>query len=184
MAKDESNIHVYGDLDNSVFVSASGATVAAMPADLAVPGADFTEVGWISEDGVKEGIDANSETFRAWQGATVVRKQITQSDRSFVFTALEENAVTAGLKYRGAASTTDTLSKTRSTVVKNQTKTDIRSWVVDLFDDAHHKRYAIPEGFYEVTGEQTYAASGITMLEITVTPIGEYTEIVTDPTIV
>ena len=177
MAKNEANIRSYGDLENAVFVGAHGAT---LPDGFAEPGAGFDEIGWISEDGVNEAVDAASETFRAWQGATVVRKSITTSDRSFTFSALEENAVTSGIKYRGEAPTvTEGVSKI---TVKNQTKTDLRAWVIDLYDGDHRKRYLIPRGFYEVTGEQTYNASGITMLEITVTPIGEYDEITTAPT--
>ena len=177
MAKTEANIRSYGDLENAVFVGDPG---TSLPQGLEAPGAGFTEIGWISEDGLNEAVDAASETFRAWQGATVVRKSITSSDRTFSFSALEENATTQGLKYRGERPTeTGGVSKI---TVKNQTKPDLRVWVIDLYDGDHQKRYLIERGFYEVTGEQTYNASGITMLEITVTPIGDYVELTSVPT--
>lgn len=178
MAKTEANIHAYGDLENAVYVAPKGTSV---PADLATPAGAFNEVGYISEDGVSESIETNSETFRAWQGSTVVRKSITSSDRTFSFSCLEENAITQGLKYRGQSPTAGTGIST--VTVKDQTKTDERAWVIDLYDGDHQKRYGIARGFYEVTGEQTYSASGITMLEITVTPIGEYTEITSVPAV-
>lgn len=172
MAKVESNIHVYGDLDNTVYVADSG---TAGPTDLTVPAAGFTEVGWISEDGLEESLEASSETFRAWQGATIVRKSITSSDRSFKFSCLEENAITQGLKYRGQAPVSGTGYET--TTVTDQTANDERAWVIDLFDGDYQKRYVIPVGFYEITGSQTYSAGSLTVLEVTVTPIGDYDEI-------
>lgn len=172
MAKNEANIHAYGDLANAVYVADMGTT---LPSDLSEPGAGIEEIGWISEDGLSEAVDQSDETYRAWQGATIVKKSITSSDRTFTFSALEENAITQGLKYRGQEATA--AGDVSTIKVQDQTKTDERAWVIDLFDGNHQKRYVIPKGFYVVSGEQTYAASGLTMLEITVTPIGDYDEI-------
>ena len=170
--KNEANIHSYGDLDNAVYVAPKGTTP---PVDLAAPGADFVEVGWISEDGLSESTETADETYRAWQGATIVRKSITSVDRTFTFSCLEENAVTQGLKYRGQEPTVS--GDVSKITVKNQTATDERAWIIDLFDGDHQKRYLIPRGFYTISGEQTFSASGITMLEVTVTPLGDYEEI-------
>ena len=41
----------------------------------------------------------------------------------------------------------------------------------------------IPNGAHEVTGQTTYANGQVTMLEVTVTPIGDYTEITNNPAI-
>ncbi len=172
--KQENLIRLYGDLENSVWVAPKGST---MPTALTALAAPFNEVGWISEDGVTEAIEQSDETFRAWQGATVVRKSITSSDRTFTFSALETNAVTQGLKYRGQVPTVATgVSKI---TVKDQTKNDERAWVIDLFDGEFQKRYVIPKGFYVISGEQAHNASGPTVLEITIHVIGEYQELST-----
>lgn len=179
MAKNLNNIRIYGDETGAVYVAPKGTTG---PTDLSAPAVGFVEVGWISEDGVDETLDQSSEVFRAWQGAKVVRRKVTQSDRTFKFQALEENLVTHGLKYRGQAPTVATgVAKTE---VKNQTAQDTRAWVFDLVDGDVTKRFVIPAGDYAMTGTIQYRGNAMTILEFEVTPIGDYIELTDDPAIV
>ena len=68
MAKDRSNIRIYGDDDSAVSVGAKGTTgpttLAALDAD------DFTELGWLSEDGIDLERDATaSYNAKVWSTA-------------------------------------------------------------------------------------------------------------------
>ena len=179
MAKNENNIHIYGDEAGAVYVGPKGTTA---PEGLAAPAVGFVEIGWISEDGVDEALEQNSEVFRAWQGAKVVRRKVTSSDRTFKFQALEENLATHGLKYRGQAPTVATGVAT--TTVKNQTAQDTRAWVFDLVDGGVTKRFVIPAGDYTMTGSIQYKGDSMTIHEFEVTPIGDYTEVTNNPAIV
>lgn len=169
MAKNIENIRIYGDDASGVWVAPKGTTG---PVDLAVPAVGFVEVGWLSEDGVDEAVSQDATTYRGWQGAKVLRRKITSSDRTFRVQCLEENAVTMGLAYRGQVATTTTgVTKIE---VKNQTKQDDRAWVLDFIDAAVTKRYVVPSGSYEMTGTIPHRNGGITILEFTITPQGDY----------
>lgn len=169
MAKNIENIRIYGDEASGVWVASKGTTGVT---DLGAPGAGFDELGWLSEDGVDEAVSQDSTTYRAWQGAQIVRQKISSSDTTFRIQCLEENAVTMGLRYRGQAfATTSAVAKVS---VKNQTKQDDRAWVIDMIDGDVTKRYVVPNGAYEMTGTIPHRNGGITILEFTITPQGDY----------
>lgn len=178
MAKNQDNVRIFGDDAGGAWVADRGTTG---PVDLAEPGVGFEEVGWLSEDGIDETLSQNSEVFRAWQGATIVRRKVTQSDQTFRFQALETNAVTNGLKYRGQEAVVATGIAT--TTITNQTTSDTRAWVFDMVDGDITKRYVVPAGDYARTGTVQHRNSGMTILEFEVTPIGDWFEITNDPAI-
>ena len=169
MAKNIENIRIYGDDTSGVWVAPKGTTG---PTDLTAPPVGFVELGWLSEDGVDEAVSQDSTTYRAWQGAQIVRKKISSSDSTFKIQCLEENAATMGLRYRGEAFVTTT--GVAKVTVKNQTKQDDRAWVIDAVDGDTTKRYVIPNGAYEMTGTIPHRNGGISMLEFTITPQGDY----------
>lgn len=169
MAKNIENIRIYGDDTSGVWVAAKGTTG---PTDLTAPPVGFVELGWLSEDGVDESVSQDATTYRAWQGAQIVRRKITSADVTFKIQCLEENATTFGLRYRGQSVTTATA--VASVTVKNQTVQDDRAWVIDMVDGEVTKRYVIPSGAYEMTGTIPHRNGGISMLEFTITPQGDY----------
>lgn len=173
MTKVYDNIRVYGDLESAVYVAPKGSTV---PTDLAEPSAPFTELGWLSEDGIGEDRSEDVQTFRAYQGGTIVRRKKTSVEDSITFQCLEETATVLGLRYAGQTATvTDGVATIR---VANQTKDDPRAFVVDVVDGDYTKRYVIPVG-YVGTGSVAHSNSAMTVYEFTVTIQGDY-DIITD----
>lgn len=179
MAKIQENVRIYGDEPGGAWVAPRG-TVG--PTGLDVPPETFDEIGWISEDGIDENVSQNAEVYRAWQGATIVRRKITTNDTTFKFQCLETNAVTNGLKYRGREAAV--VGGVATTVVRDQTRADTRSWVFDMVDGEITKRYVVPAGDYAVTGTIQHRNAGITILEVEVTPLGDWMEITNDPAII
>lgn len=178
MAKNLENVRIYGDEDSAVFVADRGTTG---PTGLSEPPATFVEIGWMSEDGVDESLDQNSESYRGWQGAKIVRRKVTSSDRTFKFQAIEENLAVHGLKYRGQEPVVATGVAT--TTVKDQTKQDTRAWVFDFHDGDVHKRYVVPAGDYVQTGTIQHRNASMTIHEFEVTPIGDWFELTNNPAI-
>jgi hypothetical protein len=179
MAKALANIRIYGDDAGGVWVAAKGTTG---PTTLAAPGVGFSEIGWISEDGISQERSQDATSFRAWQGGQVVRRKITNTEDTFSFQALETNAVTHGLMFRGQTPTIATGVAT--TVVQNQSVTDERAWVFDMVDGTVTKRYVIPSGAYELSGTIVARNDEMTVHEFTVTPQGAYFHITNAPAIV
>ncbi|WP_040281437.1 hypothetical protein [Tessaracoccus massiliensis] len=179
MAKNLENVRIYGDEAGGAWVAPRGTTG---PTGLDEPPAGFVEIGWLSEDGIDESLDQNSEPFRAWQGAKIVRRKVTSSDTTFKFQALEENLAVHGLKYRGQEPVVATGVAT--TTVKDQVASDTRAWVFDMLDGDVHKRYVIPAGDYARTGTIQHRNAAMTIHEFEVTPIGDWFEITDNPAIV
>ena len=169
MAKDRTNIRIYGDDASGVWVAPKGTTG---PTTLAAPGVGFVELGWLSEDGIDLARDANKVEFNAFQGGTVVRTKKTSVKDTFKFVCLEETAVTMGLAYAGVTATTATGVDTFA--ITNQTASDERAWVADLVDGTITKRIVAPSGEAELTGTIAHKNSDMTMLEFTVTILGDY----------
>lgn len=180
MAKNQSNAHIYGDEAGGVWVAPKGTTP---PVALAAPAAGWEECGWIHEDGIEESAEVESNVFRAWQGAKVIKRKISSNDRTFVFKAYEENAVTYGLKYRGQVPVVTGVGKAAvaTITVKDQTVTDERAFLFDVVDGDVTKRFLVPSGAHEVSGSSTYSNGDITVLEITVTPTDDYFEVTNNP---
>jgi hypothetical protein len=178
MAKDLTKIRIYGDTTGGAWVAPKGTTG---PTALAAPAAGFVEVGWISEDGISQERSQDATSFRAWQGGQVVRRKITNTEDTFSFQALETNAVTHGLMFRGQTPTIATGVAT--TTVQNQSVTDERAWVFDMVDGSITKRYVVPSGAYELTGTIVARNDEMTVHEFTVTPQGAYFHITNDPAI-
>lgn len=174
MTKVYDNIRVYGDDDSAVWVGPKG---AVMPTDLTAP-TEHTDIGWLSEDGISFERNEEAQTFRAFQGGKIVRRKKTSVEDTFTFQALEENATAMGLRYAGQKPVKVTGQNLAKIQVKDQTKDDPRSWVVDVVDGDVVTRYLIPVG-YAGSGSLAYSNSEMTVYEFTVTIQGDY-EILTN----
>lgn len=169
MAKDRTNIRIYGDDASAVWVAPKGTTG---PTTLAAPGVGYVEVGWLSEDGIDFDRDANVAEFNGFQGGAIVRTKKTSVKDTFKFVCLEETATTLGLAYAGVTATTATGVDTFH--IANQTASDERAWVVDVVDGTITKRYVVASGEAELTGTIAHKNSDMTMYEFTVTITGAY----------
>ncbi|MET0490359.1 MAG: hypothetical protein ABW143_09005 [Acidimicrobiales bacterium] len=98
MAKTTANIRQYDGEGGGVYVAAVGTSA---PAALAAPAVGWTELGWLSEDGVGVNREEERTERRAWQGNTLVKVVKTNTD-TITFQCLEETATSLGLYYAGA----------------------------------------------------------------------------------
>lgn len=177
MAKDRTNIRIYGDDASAVFVAPKGTTG---PTTLAAPAGTFVELGWLSEDGIELDRNENLVEFNAHQGGALVRAKRTSVKDTFKFVCLEETAKVLGLYYAGVAPTT--ASSVDTFAITAQTVSDERAWVVDNYDGLIQKRYVVPSG--EVTNRATisHKNSDLTMYEFTVSIYGNYSILKTSGT--
>lgn len=169
MAKDRTQVRIYGDLASAVWVAPKGTTG---PTTLVAPGVGYNELGWLTEDGVDMDRNESSTSFNAWQGGTLLRKKVTSVEDSFKVICTEENATVLGLYYKGVTPTTATAVDTR--LITNQAASDERAWVLDMFDGTIQKRFVVPSG--EVTNRATisHKNAALTLYEFTITVYGDY----------
>ena len=109
MAKNRSNIRIYGDLESGVYLAPIGST---LPTTLDEPVAPFVELAWISEDGIDLEVSTDAEKFKGWQGGATLRTKITSTEKTITFQALEETPGVTELYFdHGAPEVTDGVAR-------------------------------------------------------------------------
>jgi hypothetical protein len=164
MASDASNVRV--GVTGAVYTGDSGTT---LPTDATTElDAGLADVGYISEDGVVESHDTDSNDIRAWQNGDVVRKVQTSHDVTFGFTMLETTETTLAAFYgnytpgEGAEATDATVEITGGQLPRGV-------WVLSVLDGDHILRIVIPDGQITDRGDITYANGEAVGREVTIT---------------
>lgn len=94
MAQDASNVRA--SVDGAVYIAPSGTTLRVGGAPPETP---YTEVGYISEDGVEFSETRTVEKKKAWQRNAVVRTVVTEGESTFTFAMIELTKTTAELYF-------------------------------------------------------------------------------------
>jgi len=138
--------------DGAVFVAPVGTTLPT-DASTALP-ADFENVGYISEDGITNTIETDSEDIKAWGGDVVLTPQ-TSYKETFTYTMIEINATALKHAY-GSANVTIADSGAIS-VKHNGTEKDEAIVVIEkLLSNNRVSRTVIPRGKVAEVGDVEY----------------------------
>jgi hypothetical protein len=157
---------------SNVRVAVSGAVMkgalnATAPTGTASAPTGFTDLGFISEDGVEiELPDAgDAEPIKAWQNGTVVRTIRTPSEDnpSWVFTLLE-TSIAAIETYFGVEVTST--ANEGSFEFKN-TLREHNAYIIDAIDGADLQRDYLPKGIVASVGSHTLSGTDATAYEVT-----------------
>lgn len=92
----------------SVYV---GPTSATAPTSSVATLTGFTELGYVSPDGIEESIDTSTSQIRAWQNGDLIREVITESTATFKFTLMETTKAVVELYYGSTVTGTTTSAK-------------------------------------------------------------------------
>lgn len=155
-----------------------GGAVHAAPAGTAAPttaieelGQSFADLGYISDEGVKNNGSRSTNKIKAWGGDIVASVQTEKTD-SFTMTFIESmNEHVMKLAY-GSANVTGTLAE-GLTVLVNSSKLDEWVIVVDMvLKGGVAKRIVIPKGQVDSISEITYEDENVIgyQCEITALP--------------
>lgn len=151
----------------AVRVAALGTTA---PTDLTAWGAGWHDLGYISDDGVTESAEEDSETFTPWQASTPIRTEITSSTKTFSFTCWESNAQTVSLYYRvPVEEMVDNGSGLITFDEKGKPKRDLRAFGIDVIDGSYQRRFILPYAEVTERGEITYVSNELIGYELTIT---------------
>ncbi|WP_455713714.1 phage tail tube protein [Streptomyces xanthochromogenes] len=157
---------------NAVRVAITGAAYVAppkskLPTDATSPwDAAFTDIGWISDDGITESNSSDTSEIKGWQGGQTVRKVVSSSEMTFQFTAIETSKTVLELYHKGSKVVTTT---GKSVLAVKAPGPDRRSFGFDVIDGNSHIRIVIPDGEVTETGDITYKGDEAVGYELTVT---------------
>jgi hypothetical protein len=168
MAGDAANPRIWQSGD--VYYGAIGTTA---PTDTTTAlNAAYKAVGLLSEDGVTEAREEDSNDYYAW-GSILVRTVRSRHRRSFSFVALENNKDLWVLLNPGSA-TPVTATGTTTRIVKVPTPNP-QAFVFHMVDGTNIRRIVIPRGEVTEVGDTVMGQTDMEMREITVTVYADST---------
>lgn len=139
----------------------------ALPTDATTALKNFTEGGYISEDGVTKTVDASDENIIAWGGDTV-RTVRTEHNLSYSYTFIESSNVNVLKLIYGAENVS--VDASGNITVKESSKLQARkTFVIETFDGDKKLREVIPNAQLAVSGDITYVHSDVVRYECTLT---------------
>lgn len=159
MALNATNVRV--GTTGAIYVGDTGATA---PAGATASLTGFTELGYVSSDGVTETRDRSTNQIRAWQNADLVREVVTEATATFTAMLLETSATTLAAYYGATVDPAD------GSIEINPAATGGRkSFVIDLVDGSDAIRTYVPSGEILTVGEQVYQNGEPVGYSITIT---------------
>lgn len=144
-----------------------GTKKSSLPKDALSELTGFTSLGYISEDGLTNENEMDTETIKAWGGDTVLALNKGSEDK-FTFTLIESLNIEV-LKYVFGSSNVEGTIETGITIKSNSKSKDDLPIVIDMImKDNILRRIVIPSGSILETGEITYKDDEAIGYEITV----------------
>lgn len=116
-----------------------GATTAAAPTSSTDTLTGFTELGYVSADGVEFATDRTTNQIRAWQNADLVREIVTEATVTYTFMLMETNEDVLET-YFGTAPVDGKISFSPALTGGR------KSFVIDVVDGVKVIRHYIPSG--------------------------------------
>jgi hypothetical protein len=157
MALDSDNVRVA--VTGAVYV---GPTSATAPSSSGSTLTGFTDLGYVSADGITETIERTTNQIRAWQGGALVREVTSEGTYSVALTFIETNEDVLEL-YFGSTITDGALNG-------DPTQSGGRkSFVMDVVDGSIVERTYIPAGEITAVGERTLASGEAIGYNVTIT---------------
>jgi hypothetical protein len=159
MALNSANVRVA--VTGAVSVADKG-TVLPTDATTALKTPDYTDLGFVSSDGVKVTLDKSTSDVKAWQNSTVVREVITDAKFTIQFKLVETTADTLALYYGSDVKD----GKINIDPAKGSGRHVL---VIDVVDGDNLERTVAAEAEITATGELTYAGGDAVAYDLTFT---------------
>ena len=153
----------------------AGGAVFVAPIGTAIPtdgttalAAAFVNVGYISEDGVTNEIETDTEEIKAWGGDIVLNPQTSRAER-FTFTMIETNEQSLKLAF---GDSNVTVKDGGFAVVHNGKDREEHVMVIETLIGANRvKRQVVPRGKVTEMGEIVYKDDEVLGYETTVSAL-------------
>ena len=154
------------DVSGGLWVSDLVSETSALPkADTELTTAGFTAVGFISEDGITEANERDTDKVKAWGGDTV---RILQNEHTitYSFTFLEMGNPEV-LKLLFGEDNIDVSGET-TTIKKNAKVLEHKTFVIEVLDGDKKIRLVVPDGQITETGERQFSHNAVLQVEVTI----------------
>lgn len=154
------------DVSGGLWVSDLVSDTSALPtAETELATAGFTAVGFISEDGITEANERDTDKVKAWGGDTV---RILQNEHTitYSFTFLEMgNPEVLKLLF---GEDNIVVSGDTTTIKKNAKVLEHKTFVIEVLDGDKKIRLVVPDGQITETGERQFSHNAVLQVEVTI----------------
>lgn len=167
-ANETANVSVGKGLKGGYLFSAPVGTTLPVKYDTKAEDLDeaFVNLGYVSEDGISNAIDQDSENYPDMNGDTIESASSTYTE-TMVFTLVEQKKDTLAEEY-GQQNVTDTAGQI--TAKHNSDPKEQRSYVLLLvLKDGRRQTTVVPKGQVTEVGEKQYVSTDLVGRELTVT---------------
>lgn len=133
-------------------------------------GDGYVDMGYVSEDGVTNSNERETEEIKAWGGDVVLKPQTGKTD-TWSMTFIESMNAEVLKRVYGEDNVSGTL-ETGITIKSNSSELESGIWVIDMIlTENHLKRVVIPNGKITEIGEISYTDADVTGYECTITAL-------------
>lgn len=146
-------------------VAMVGPTTAAAPTSTTSATTGYTDLGYVSDDGLTEARERSTDQIKAWQNGATVRTLITDAKLTYKFTLLETSLAT--IEYSYGVTVTQTVTHGRYVIDPSATG-GRKSNILDVIDGTNKKRIYLPDAEVTEVGEVVYANGEPIGYEVTV----------------
>ena len=143
----------------------AGPTTATIPTDATTTLTGFTGLGYVSEDGLTNTVETDTESIQAWGGDTVLTVRTSRTE-TFAWTFIETNADVLAEVYGPDNVTGDLASGL--TVIHNSKELPRRAYVFEILMTGDRvKRIVVPNGQITEVGDVVYTDGEAIGYEVT-----------------
>ncbi|MCY0962610.1 phage tail protein [Streptomyces sp. H27-H5] len=143
---------------------------AAPASPIIQPAAPWAPIGCISDDGLVQGFDEDSQEFTPWGLTSPIRTQITKSLRTFKLTAWETSRTTVqSLQYRVPVVDLAPVSNLTSFAETASPVPDRRAFWFAIFDGSTSRGFYVPQGEVSDRSDVTHKQDAMAGFEWTIT---------------
>lgn len=158
--------------NGSIFTAEPGATI---PASIAVPlGGQWTELGYVTEDGVTWTDGKSLNSIRAWQSFYDLRRIVESREGMLAFSLMQWDGTTVPLAFGGGEITEiGAASGNFRYLPPSPEDVDEKAMAVEWSDGDKDYRLTFPKGMVTENVETNIVRTGAALLPITFALLGE-----------
>ncbi len=146
-----------------------GATSITLPTDATSTPSNVTNVGYLSQDGVKRNISLDSDVIKAWCGDVVLVLEKGKTE-TFKFVMIEPASLAVLKLIHGDSAVSGSALATGIAVQSNSDAKGAKAFIIDMIEAENTlHRICIPKGVVTAIDEISYTDSGAVGYGVTIT---------------
>lgn len=126
------------------------------PVAMEAYGADFVDLGWISDEGISEAVEEDKNSWTPWQSQSEVREEVLKTTLTWETTLWTTSFDTVSLYFKKSAEDMEEEDGVVSFTDGGVSKKDRRFFGIDVIDGVYARRILVPNGEVSERGGQIY----------------------------